>query len=143
MMDYKTENVTQKKVRNGCAYYQVHWSEHTIVNRYRIAREVPARAGIFELSYKDEKGGSLKPFYMERVWLGGLRAEIRRASDPAEVTDPLRRGVLNNKKCYYRYTIVESKEDMLDLLNGYSSRLLPERKPPADSGRYEKIFIGE
>lgn len=142
-MNYKKDNVTEKTVRNGCAYYNVKWSEQTPVNRYRITREVPARPGIFELSYKDEDGGSIKPFYMERVWLGGLRAEIRRASDPLEVAVPLRRSVLEKKKCFYRYTIVESKKDMLDLLNCYSQQLLPKRTPPADSGRYEKIFIYE
>ena len=98
-MNYKTENVTQKTVRSGFAYYMVKWSEFTPVNRYRITREVPSRPGIFELSYKDEQG-SMKPFYMERVWLGGLRAEIRRASDPLEVSDPLRRKVLEDKKCF-------------------------------------------
>ena len=88
-----------------------------------------------------DKAGKIKLFYMERVWYGGLRAEIRRASDPLEEPNPVRRAVLSNHKCYYRYTIVETKADMLDLLFAYSERLLPDNEPPASSGRYEKIFI--
>jgi hypothetical protein len=80
---------------------------------------------------------------MERVWYGGLRAEIRRASDPLEVADKLRRKVLSEKKCFYRYTIIESKEDMMDILYRYSQMLLPQCTPPAHSGRYENIIIEE
>ena len=139
-MNYKSDCVTFKKVKDGAAFYSVRWSEHQRVNRYRITRSVPARPGIFKLYFKDD-AGKYRLFYMERVWYGGLRSEIRRASDPLEVADPLRRKVLNKFNCYYSYTIVESKADMFDIMHAYSEFLLPERTPPGASGRYEKIFI--
>lgn len=132
--------VTRKEVKDGCAYYSTSWSPRTPVNRYVITRSVPSLPGIFELYYKDNLG-KIQLFYMERVWYGGLRAEIRRASDPLEVSDPLRRRVLSKFKCFYRYTVVESKADMRDLLHNYSEALLPFDEPPASSGRYEKVFI--
>ena len=98
--------------------------------------------GIFELYYRRGQD-DFKLFYMERVWYGGLRAEIRRATDPANVPDRLRRGVLENEDCFYRFTIVESKADLKDLLHRYSEMLLPSQPPPAASGRYEQILIAD
>lgn len=141
-MDYNRDFVTSKKVKNGTAVYNVNWSALQKVHKYNISVRVPARPGIFELYYKTGEKG-FKLFYMERVWYGGLRAEIRRASDPDSVTDRSRRKVLSDEECYYRYTIVESKEDMKDLLHEYSAALLPERTPPAHSGRYSRIFIDD
>ncbi len=141
-MNYRTDNVTFKKVKDGCAFFSTNWSKCEPVNRYRITVSVPARSGIFRLHYKD-KSGKIHLFYMERVWYGGLRSEIRRASDPAEVSDRARRRILLENKCYYSYTIVESKADMLDLLHAYSEQLLPNSIPPSSSGRYDKIFICE
>lgn len=141
-MDYKNDFVTRKMVKDGCVFYNTSWSPKAQVDRYVITRSVPARSGLFKLYYKDDVG-KIHLFYMERVWYGGLRSEIRRASDPLEVSDPARRKVLSKYKCFYRYTIVETKEDMLDLLHAYSELLLPAVDPPASSGRYEKVFIGE
>ena len=141
-MDYKSDFVTRKSVKDGCAFFSISWSPRAAVNRYVITRSVPARSGLFELFYKDETG-KIRLFYMERVWYGGLRSEIRRASDPLEVSDRARRKVLSKYKCYYRYTIVETKEDMLDLMHAYSELMLPDAEPPASSGRYDKVLIGE
>lgn len=141
-MDYRKDFTTVKKVKDDVAVYSVNWSPFSKVHKYNITGSVPARPGLFELYYKTGEH-DYKLFYMERVWYGGLRSEIRRASDPQEVTDKARRKVLIENKCYYRYTIIESKQDMKDLLFRYSQILLPERIPPAHSGRYEKIFIDD
>ena len=124
-MDYKEDFVTRKKTGDGLAVYYPYWSPKFPVNRYSITGSVPSRPGIFRLFYKDDKGHE-ELFYMERVWYGGLRAEIRRATDPAEVSDPARRSVLEKYSCRYSYTIVETKPDMLDLLSAYSELLLPQ-----------------
>ena len=139
-MGLDNEFITRKRVEDGCVYFYPEWSPKYPVNRYLITKSVPARPGIFKLYYKgpDQK---VHLFYMERVWYGGLRSEIRRASDPLEVSDIKRRAVLAKYICFYSYTIVESKLDMGDLMQAYSERLLPLQEPPAGSGRYEKIFI--
>jgi len=139
-MDYRKDNITVKKVKAGIAVYTVHWSRLAKAHKYNITGSVPARPGLFELYYKTGEN-NFKLFYMERVWYGGLRAEIRRASDPQTVTDRSRRKVLVENECFFRYTIIESKLDMKDLLHRYSLLLLPERPAPAHSGRYSKIFI--
>jgi hypothetical protein len=141
-MDYRKDFITAKKVKAGIAVYTVHWSAIQKAHKYKITGSVPARPGLFELYYKTGEN-DFKLFYMERVWYGGLRSEIRRASDPDEVTDSARQKVLAEKECYYRYTIVETKQDMQDLLHRYSVALLPDRIPPAHSGRYLKIFIDD
>ncbi|HAK44833.1 MAG TPA: hypothetical protein DCO79_02780 [Spirochaeta sp.] len=141
-MDYKKEYVTRKRIKDGDVFFYPDWSPKYPVNRYLITKSVPSRPGLFKLYYKSSDG-KVRLFYMERVWYGGLRSEIRRASDPYEVSDRTRRAVLAKHKCFYSYTIVESKLDMRDLLYGYSQRLLPEQEPPAASGRYEKIFIDD
>ncbi len=141
-MNYKEDFVTVKKVKDGEAFYKTKWSPLESVNRHKIIRSVPSRAGIFKLFYKDDLG-KINMFYMERVWYGGLRSEIRRASDPLEVSNPPRRRILSKYSCYYSYTIVESKNDLFDLMHAYSELLLPDRIPPGSSGRYEKIFIEE
>ncbi|MBI9106537.1 MAG: hypothetical protein JEZ04_07295 [Spirochaetales bacterium] len=139
-MDYRVDNITKKRVKDGVAVYTTKWSGLSKAHKYNITSKVPARPGIFELYYKTGEN-EFKLFYMERVWYGGLRSEIRRASDPGEVTDRARRKVLSEKECYYRYTIVESKQDMKDLLYRFSISLLPDRTPPAHSGRYSKIVV--
>ncbi|MDC7225360.1 MAG: hypothetical protein PQJ61_01200 [Spirochaetales bacterium] len=139
-MDYKNDFVTRKRVEDDFVYFYVDWSPKYPVNRYIITKSVPARPGIFKLYYKDSVG-KVRLFYMERVWYGGLRSEIRRASDPMEVSDRLRRAVLMKHSCYYSYTMIDSKLDAFDVLNAYSKQLLPKKAPPASSGRYEKIFI--
>ncbi len=141
-MDYRDDFITLKKVKEDIAVYSVKWSQFAKVHKYNITGSVPARSGLFELYYKTGEH-DFKLFYMERVWYGGLRSEIRRASDPLEVTDEARRKVLSEHECYFRYTIIESKQDMKDLLYRYSQMLLPDRIPPAHSGRYSKIFIDE
>ena len=139
-MDFKNDFITRKRVEDGCAYFYPDWSPRYPVNRYLITKSVPAMPGVFKLYYQGDDGKT-HLFYMERVWYGGIRSEIRRASDPLEVSDRKRRAVLSKYKCFYSYTIVESKLDMGDLLRAYSMRLLPDREPPEGSGRYEKIFI--
>lgn len=141
-MNYNTDNVTTKKIIPPNVKYAVRWSEYEKVNPYVITSKVPARPGIFELFYEQDNS-ELQRFYMERVWYGGLRAEIRRSTEPDAVPDPARREVLLNKTCFYRYTIIETMNDMLDLIYHYSCVYLPEREPPAHSGRYEKIFVVE
>lgn len=139
-MAHRNDFETKKRVEDGFAYFFSEWSPRYPVNRYLITRSVPARSGLFKLYYKNNAGKILL-FYMERVWYGGLRSEIRRASDPLEVSDRPRRHILSTHKCFYSYTIVESKLDMVDLLFAYSRKYLPGLEPPASSGRYEKVFV--
>ena len=94
-MDFRNDYITRKAVKDNCAYYWMYWSPLYPVNRFLITKSVPARPGVFRLFYRDSNG-KLKLFYMERVWYGGLRSEIRRASDPYEVSDPVRRAVLTD-----------------------------------------------
>jgi hypothetical protein len=81
--------------------------------------------------------------FMTRVWYGGLRAQLRRDTDPELVTDDRLRHILESYTCYYRYTLSENFMDMVDILYFFASAHLPDRKVPSHSGRYEQIFLEE
>ncbi len=132
----------EKSVDEAAVYYTVFWSQLAKAQKYDIITKVPEQAGLLELYYMDEHH-RLYPMYSQRVWYGGLRSRLRRITDPELVVDELQRRTLQSYTCYYRYTLTESMDDMLDLMYFFSLSYLPQREPPDHSGRYERIFVEE
>ena len=98
--------------------------------------------GIFELYYRDDHK-NLFCFLLARVWYGGLRGTIREATDPLIVLNEKRKKVLETRECFYRFTVVNSFSDILDLMNLLSAGRLAPQRVPAHSGRYEDLYLKE
>jgi hypothetical protein len=132
----------EKRLRGRRAYYTIYWSKLKKAEKYSIAREVPAMAGLYELFFRD-KDGSLKMFHYATVWLGGLRSAIRYATDPSLVlgNEDLRQFVKSHE-CWYRYFLCLIRPDMEDIVY-FFSRTDGIGKPTASSGRYADILLKE
>lgn len=132
-----------KSVKGDDAFYTVRWSPIVKADKYRIIGSVPAMGGVAELYYKDA-GGKLNLYLLARSYYGGLRATLRVATDPETEKDERRRAVLvaHEGEIYYRYTLVESQDDMSDVMFFFMSTYAPKVRFD-HSGRYERIFLTE
>ena len=81
---------------------------------------------------------------LARSYYGGLRATLRVATDPETERDERRRAVLvaHEDGIYYRWSLVESQDDMTDVMFFFMSTYSPAAKFD-NSGRYGKIFVKE
>ncbi len=130
----------EKLVRGGKAFYTVNWSPMRKADKYDIQKVVPARAGLFELYYKDGRG-KLRLFHFGKVWLGGLRAVIREMTDPILMKDrPDFQKLLSTRECFYRYCLCDSLPDLEDVLHFFSKE---EKEVSEASGRYSEIRLKE
>ena len=132
----------EKQVDAGKVYYTVFWSPLRKAEKYDIVRHVPAMAGIFELYYMDENE-RIRRMCISRAWYGGLRSKLRHDTDPELVMEASYRKVLDKYTCYYRYSLTNSMDDMLDVLHFFSKMYVPDQPVPQDSGRYREIFLEE
>ena len=123
-------------------YYTVSWSRIAKVDKYRISGSVPAYSGIYEIYYMDEKK-KLNYLSVAKTWYSGLRYALRTRTDPELEQDPLRRRILDEHDCYYRYSAVSSTLDMDDLLYFFEKVHYPGRSQQPHSGRYERIHVRE
>ena len=131
-----------KQEESGQVYYTVFWSPLRKAEKFDIVRHVPAMAGIFELYYMDENE-RIRRMCISRAWYGGLRSKLRHDTDPELVMDKNWRKILDKYKCFYRYTLTNSMDDMLDVLHFFSKMYIPDQPVPQDSGRYQEIFLEE
>jgi len=134
----------RKSVKDGDAFYTVRWSPIAKADKYAINGSVPAMGGIAELYYRDA-GGKLNLYMLARSYYGGLRATLRVATDPETELDERRRAVLlaNEDEIYYRWSLVESQDDMSDVMFFFMSTYSPAVWNHPHSGRYGKIFLKE
>lgn len=125
------------------AYYTIRWSPIVKADKFVIRAKVPAMGGIAELYFKDDHG-KLNLYMLARSYYGGLRATLRVATDPEEEKDERRRAVLlsHEGEIYYRYALMESQDDMSDILFFFMSTYAP-KKDFAHSNRYDRIFVKE
>lgn len=132
-----------KQTDRGDVYYSITWSAMAKADKFDIRAKVPAMGGIAELYYKDDHG-KLNLYMLARSYYGGLRATLRVATDPEEEKDERRRAVLiaHEGEIYYRYTLVESQDDMSDVMYFFLTQYTPGRKVE-HSGRYDRIFVKE
>jgi len=134
--------ITKKVDREGEAYYTVRWSPLIEVDKYKIIRAVPAVAGIFELYYQDDYKKLIR-FYMARVWIGGLRSSLRRITDLTLNDEKKWQDVLENKKCFFRYSICHSYMDLTDVLYFFAETFFPDEEKTENSNRYAGISVDE
>lgn len=117
------------------------WSDLQEADKHRIRKSVPHYPGIFELFYKD-KGGYVS-FFIAKVWYSGLRDRIRECTDPELMKNPGRRKILNEKVCYYRYTVCENKADLFDAFYTLAVSLGFDAKDIPHTKRFPKMLIEE
>jgi len=125
------------------AYYTIRWSPIAKANKFDIRAKVPAMGGVAELYFKDDHG-KLNLYMLARSYYGGLRATLRVATDPEEEKDERRRAVLlaHEGEIYYRYALMESQDDMTDIVYFFLTTYSPKADIP-HSNRYERIFVKE
>jgi hypothetical protein len=134
--------IVQKSVRAGSVYFTVSWSRLRKCDKYEIIRSVPSEAGIFEMYYKDDKG-KLCLFHVGKSWYGGLRNELRMRSDAEMEKDAARKAILEDRDCWYRWSLLSSSDDMADILFFFAQTHLPGTRTVHHSGRYARIFVNE
>jgi hypothetical protein len=133
--------VVSKLTRGQDAYYTVSWSRLKKSDKYDIVKSVPSEAGIYELYYMDEKG-KLCLFHVGKSWYGGLRNEIRLRTDAELEKDEAHRTILEERDCWYRWSLVSASDDMADIIYFFASTYRLAAKVH-HSGRYRNIFINE
>jgi len=140
---YRVAYDIRKAVKDGDAFYTVRWSPIVKADKYAIIGSVPAMGGVAELYYKDS-GGKLNLYMLARSYYGGLRATLRVATDPETEQDERRRAVLvaHEGEIYHRWSLVESQDDMSDIMYFFMSTYSPGIRFD-HSGRYQKIFVKE
>ncbi len=136
------EPIITKQTDKATVYFTVRWSLITKAHKFEILRQVPEMAGLFELYYMDEKN-KLNLFYLGKAWLGGLRSRIRKMTDYTLELDKKRREVLETKKCYYRFSLSDSFNDITDVFYFFSNTYFPKTSVAEHSGRYDLIYVQE
>jgi len=132
----------ERLVRARDVYFTVSWSRLRKSDKYEIVGSVPSEAGIYELYYADDKG-KLCLFHLGKSWYGGLRNEIRVRTDAELERDPARKSILEERDCWYRWSLVSSSDDMADILFFFAQTYLPGNLSVHPSGRYERVFVKE
>ncbi len=80
---------------------------------------------------------------MGKSWYGGLRNEIRIRVDAELEKDAARRSILEDRDCWYRWSLLSSSDDMADLLFFYAETYMPGATTVRPSGRYDHIYVNE
>jgi len=109
----------------------------------KLELSIKQLGGMAELYYKDASG-KLNLYMLARSYYGGLRATLRVATDPETERDERRRAVLvaHEDGIYYRWSLIESQDDMTDVMFFFMSTYSPAAKFD-HSCRYGKIFVKE
>lgn len=137
-----TEARIAKEVDGTTAYYTVFWSPIRKADKYDIIKTVPSVSGLFELYYQDDKK-KLVLLYVAKAYYGGLQNEIRKRTDPELEENPVRRKILEDHDCYYRYVPSHSYADLSDVLFFFSSTYFPDKRLHEHSGRFAEIYVKE
>jgi hypothetical protein len=122
------------------AYYSVQWSPLTLADRWTIVSHVPRRGGVYEIYWMDEQK-ALRLFALGNCVYGGLRAELRRLTDPE--INSAQSAILTERKIWYRYAISDSAAAMTDVLWFFRSLYFPGNPGVEHSGLYKRIFLQE
>lgn len=131
-----------KMVKRGEVFFRVPWTPLREADRHEVAMRVPSLAGLFQLYWEDGKK-KLHLFSLEPAWYGGLRAKIAEKLDSDFETDPGRKAVLADRKLFYRYVLVDTWDDVKDLMCLYLQIHQPQLGILPSSGRYTRIHIQE
>ena len=131
-----------KRVRGNNVYFTIQWSQLKKADKYDIISSVPSMGGVYELYYRDDRK-RLVLIERSRAWYGGLRSRIRKSVDPELQEDPRLRAILEDYDLYYRYSLLESRDDMIDIIYFFERTRQTKSAAPFHSGRFEKIFLKE
>jgi hypothetical protein len=130
-----------KLTKDESAYFTVWWSALVPLTKRAIAGRVPSLPGIFEV-YSDQRGRRPELVGRNRAYYGGLRNTFRGLIDSISPY-PLNGELLDPRARHYgRYAILQSPDDMDDVLYFYAARSGDEDKFD-DSGRYDYIYVNE
>jgi len=129
--------------KKGDIYYTVNWSPLSKADKYEIINKVPSVAGFFEIYWMDENN-HLRMMVVGKANYSGLRAEIRRITDPelCKNNDKMKK-ILDEKEIWYRYCCSDSAKIIDDVTWFFMKTYFPERTDIENSGRYENIFLKE
>lgn len=131
-----------KRVRGDTVYFTVQWSTLKKADKYDIISSVPSMGGVFELYYRDDRK-RLVLIERSRAWYGGLRARIRKAVDPELQPDAKLRHILEEYDLYYRYSLLESRPDMIDIIYFFERARRRDGGNRLHSGRFKTIYLKE
>ena len=102
---------------------------------------VPSLPGIYEI-YRDNDPREPELVGRSRAYYGGLRNTLRGLIDTISPY-PLNGELLDLRSAHFvRYAIIDSSDDMDDILFFYAARSGGEDERD-DSGRYEMIYLNE
>lgn len=132
----------KKEVDGTTVYFTVFWSAIRKAEKYDIIRTVPSVSGLFELYYQDAKK-KLVLLYVAKAYYGGLQNELRKRTDPELEDNLVRRKILEEHDCYYRYVPSDSYADLSDVLFFFSSTYFPDKGLHEHSGRFSEIYVKE
>jgi hypothetical protein len=136
------EPVVERRERGNSVYFTMYWSPIIRGDKYKIITSVPSMGGLYELYYMDDRK-KLVLIERSRAWYGGLRARLRKAVDPELREEQSIRRILEEYDLYYRYTMLESRDDMIDLIYFFERLRDPRGKGYLHSGRYASIYVKE
>lgn len=126
--------------KNGSVYITIKWSPITRLTKDIVNKRVPSLPGVYEI-YRDDGGRQPELLGRSKAYYGGLRNTLRGLIDSISPY-PLNGVPLDRKKPHYmRYAVVNSLDDMDDVLYFYAAKAGGEE--PDDSGRYEFIYLNE
>lgn len=134
--------IITKRVHRDIAYFSINWSPLEGISRRRINAAVPSMPGIWELYYL-ENSRIPRLLKMGAAWRGGLRHKLRFESDPEQPANSVHRGLLEGGDCYYRYTICEIRDDLIDAYTVIASIRGWDIGEIEQTGRHLEIRIRE
>jgi hypothetical protein len=130
-----------KRTREADAYFTVWWSPLLPLDKRVVRGQIPSLPGVFEI-YRDEGKRAVQLVGRARAYYGGLRNTLRGLIDTISPY-PLNGTILDlGMRHFVRYAVVESPDDMDDILYFFAARTGEEddRDP---SERYEMIYLKE
>ncbi len=130
------------KSKDKEAWYSLVWSPLTKADKYEVTLRVPSVSGVYEL-YRMDENKKLNLLTVTQAWYGGLRSQIRAAIDPEATTDPLRRQHIEDKEIWYRFSVCNSLDNMLDVVWFLHTTYFPNDVRVQHSGRYSRVYLNE
>ena len=131
-----------KLTRNDSAYFEIRWSRLVGLDKHTVIRKVPSTAGIFEI-YRYNGGRTAQLSGRSRAYYGGLRNTLRGLIDPISPY-PLNGELLPPDETHLvRYSLIESSDDMDDIMFFFAGRDDFEARDQDHSGRYQFVYVKE
>jgi hypothetical protein len=125
----------RRAIQDDVLNYTVKWSPWGSMDRWIINRIVPSEAGLFQLWALDGRG--LVLLTTEPTYYGGLRNSLREAIDDLAPSCNRLRKIINDRECWFRFSISSVREYLENLKTWYS------QKDGAFDDDNREIFVNE